>query len=191
MAITPGGRVGDASPLGTKPGPRQLDDYVREVAHALMRDHGYSKSHAIAAAKNALKRWRRGGGGVRPQVRAGAAAALARQEMLDKRRGARTANLAAPAAPAREVVDLAVVRAARAEQARRLAQSGDVDLAYLGFGRLTSQLASKGARDPAALAAWIGRRKYGKRKFGKLGAAVRKGGKSTVAAKKRRAARMS
>lgn len=87
LAITPGGRVGDASPLGTKPGPRQLDDYVRMVAHALMREHGFTRSHAIATAKNALKRWRRGGGHVRPQVRAGAAAHLVNQERLDKSRG--------------------------------------------------------------------------------------------------------
>jgi hypothetical protein len=81
LAITPGGRVGDASPLG-KSGKRRLDDYVREVAHALMRK-GYPKSHAIAVAKNSLKRWARGGGHVRPQVRAGAAAHLAVQKGLD------------------------------------------------------------------------------------------------------------
>lgn len=86
QAITPGGRVGDASPLGTH-GPRRLDDYVREVAHALMRKHGWSRSHAIAVAKNSLKRWRRGGGHVRPQVRAGAAAHLVIQKALDARGG--------------------------------------------------------------------------------------------------------
>lgn len=95
LAITPGGRVGDASPLGTK-GPRRLDDYVRIVAHALIRK-GFSKSHAIATAKNSLKRWRRGGGHVRPQVQAGASAHLGIQEALDKRRGGRTANLSVPA----------------------------------------------------------------------------------------------
>ena len=87
MAITPGGRVGDASPLGHKGGPRQLDDYVREVAHALMREHGFSESHAIATAKNALKKWSVGRGRVRPQVQAGAAAALIRQKLLDATRG--------------------------------------------------------------------------------------------------------
>lgn len=96
--ITPGGREGDASPLG-KSGKRELTDYVRMVAHALMRDHGFSRSHAIATAKNSLKKWRRGGGHVRPQVRAGAAAALADQERLDKSRGGgRGLNLAAPTA---------------------------------------------------------------------------------------------
>ena len=36
------------------------------------------------------------------------------------------------------------------------------------FSALTQQLASKGAKDPKALAAYIGRKKYGKKKFGKL-----------------------
>lgn len=38
------------------------------------------------------------------------------------------------------------------------------------FSALTQQLAAKGARDPKALAAYIGRKKYGKKKFGKLSA---------------------
>ena len=33
------------------------------------------------------------------------------------------------------------------------------------FKKLSRELESKGAEDPAALAAWIGRRKYGKKKF--------------------------
>lgn len=89
MAITPGGRVGDASPLGHKGGPRQLDDYVREVAHALMREHGFEEGHAIATAKNSIARWAEGRGHVRPQVSAGAAAAIIRQKLLDATRRAR------------------------------------------------------------------------------------------------------
>lgn len=81
LAITPGGRVGDASPLGTH-GPRRLTDYEREIAHALVRKRGFSKSHAIATAKNATKKWARGGGKVRPQVRAGAAKSLAESAAL-------------------------------------------------------------------------------------------------------------
>lgn len=38
------------------------------------------------------------------------------------------------------------------------------------FDRLTRQLAQRGdVRDPRALAAWIGRRKYGKKKFFEMG----------------------
>lgn len=83
MAITPGGRVGDSTPLGKKPGPRQLTDYTREIAHALMRKYGWDESHAIAVARNAQKKWRRGGGKVRPQVRAGATKSLGEQAVLD------------------------------------------------------------------------------------------------------------
>lgn len=48
----------------------------------------------------------------------------------------------------------------------------------LGSGRrfkaLKRKLAKKGARNPAALAAWIGRKKYGKKKMAKLSAKGRK-----------------
>jgi hypothetical protein len=35
----------------------------------------------------------------------------------------------------------------------------------MGFEKLTRSLAAKGAENPKALAAWIGRKKYGKKKF--------------------------
>jgi hypothetical protein len=38
------------------------------------------------------------------------------------------------------------------------------------FSALTQQLAAKGARDPKALAAVIGRKKFGKKKFQSLAA---------------------
>lgn len=41
------------------------------------------------------------------------------------------------------------------------------------FKRLAGTLEKKGATDPAALAAWIGRRKYGAKKFAKLAARAR------------------
>lgn len=40
-------------------------------------------------------------------------------------------------------------------------------MAYEGFKKLKGQLASKGAKNPGALAAYIGRKKYGKNKFEK------------------------
>jgi hypothetical protein len=46
---------------------------------------------------------------------------------------------------------------------------------YMGFGKLTSALKKKGADNPAALAAWIGREKYGKKAFSKASARGRKG----------------
>lgn len=50
--------------------------------------------------------------------------------------------------------------------------------AKLGTGKrfkgLVSKLKKKGVRSPKALAAWIGRKKYGKKRFAKLSAAGRK-----------------
>lgn len=45
---------------------------------------------------------------------------------------------------------------------------------YLGFKKVVKSLAAKGAKDPKALAAWIGRKKYGKEKFQKAAAASKK-----------------
>jgi hypothetical protein len=42
------------------------------------------------------------------------------------------------------------------------------------FKALKNKLAAKGAINPAALAAWIGRKKYGKTKFQKLAARGKK-----------------
>jgi len=42
------------------------------------------------------------------------------------------------------------------------------------FTALKRKLARRGVKNPGALAAWIGRRKYGKRRFQKLAAAGRK-----------------
>lgn len=38
------------------------------------------------------------------------------------------------------------------------------------FRQLSAKLAAKGARDPDALAAWIGRKKHGKKRFQQLAA---------------------
>lgn len=42
------------------------------------------------------------------------------------------------------------------------------------FKALTSELAAKGARTPKALAAWIGRKKYGSKRFSQLSARGRR-----------------
>lgn len=43
------------------------------------------------------------------------------------------------------------------------------------FSNLTKKLSKKGAKNPKALAAWIGREKYGKKRMSKLSAKGRKG----------------
>lgn len=81
LAITPGGRVGDASPLGK--GKRKLSDYEREVAHALMRK-GHSKREAIQIARGVIDRaaatGRWGKGKAKANVRAGAVASIAQRK---------------------------------------------------------------------------------------------------------------
>ena len=42
------------------------------------------------------------------------------------------------------------------------------------FKSLTKKLSKKGAKNPKALAAWIGRKKYGKKKMAKLSTAGKK-----------------
>lgn len=62
-------------------------------------------------------------------------------------------------------------------QASRLAKVGT----GARFRKLSASLAAKGAHDPDALAAWIGRRKYGKEAFHKLASAARGGGSASRA----------
>ena len=51
-------------------------------------------------------------------------------------------------------------------------------MAYIGFKKLESKIASRGGtRDPGAVAASIGRRKYGAKKFQRAAAQERKLGK--------------
>lgn len=80
--ITPGGRVGDATPLGT--GKRKLSDYEREVAHALMRKGVLPKSRAIAMARGiidkAAKTGRWGHGKAKPNIIAGSVASVAQRK---------------------------------------------------------------------------------------------------------------
>ena len=85
LALTPGGRVGDASPLA-KPGykgKRKLSDYEREVAHALMRK-GKSKREAIKMARGIINhaaatgRWSKGK--AKASVVAGAQASIAQRK---------------------------------------------------------------------------------------------------------------
>ena len=45
---------------------------------------------------------------------------------------------------------------------------------YMGFKKLVAALKRKGVDDPKALAAWIGRRKYGKERFQQMAAAGRR-----------------
>lgn len=47
-------------------------------------------------------------------------------------------------------------------------------MAYMGFKKLESKLSKQGVRDPGAVAASIGRKKYGTEKFNKAAAEHKK-----------------
>jgi hypothetical protein len=84
LAVSPGGRPADASPIGT-PGGRKnwvdqaggLPRYIRMIAHALIRK-GMTPSHAIATAVNRVRKL--AAGSTNPKVKAAAAAAVAEWE---------------------------------------------------------------------------------------------------------------
>lgn len=50
-------------------------------------------------------------------------------------------------------------------------------MAYMGFDKLKDRLSRKGVNDPGAVAATIGREKYGKRKFQRAASQGRKMGR--------------
>lgn len=55
--------------------------------------------------------------------------------------------------------------------------SDSLEKAYMGFEKVKAAAAKGGAKDPAAVAATVGRKKYGKEKFAKLIAGGKPGGK--------------
>lgn len=112
MAVSPGGRPADASPLGQGKGPRRLDDYVRMVAHALMRKNpSWTEGHAIAVARNSIKRFL--AKSKNPAVKAGAAASISNQAALDARH-----SLTTPLA-FKEIIDMAVLTTAKRKRLKR------------------------------------------------------------------------
>jgi hypothetical protein len=88
LAVTPGGRIGDASPLGKPGSKRKLSDYEREVAHALMRKRGIPKERAIPMARGIINNWAHGHGGkVSGAVRAGSLASIAQRKSFTSEQG--------------------------------------------------------------------------------------------------------
>lgn len=78
-------------------------------------------------------------------------------------------KLKAKGVPARTAAKMAL-RASRKSTSLSNPTEIETDLAYVGFGKLAAKLKAEGASDPDALAASIGRRKYGAKKFAKAAA---------------------
>jgi hypothetical protein len=143
--ITPGGRIGDPSPVGT-PGGKQnwvdkvggLPTYIRMVAHALIRQ-GKSESHAIAIAVATMKRWAAGAGNVSAKVQAAAAAALAEWEA--KRGGAHVSK------NHNEVVELLKAEVSPIGREMLAQIKKDFKFGRVPVGDITSEHVSRAARD--------------------------------------------
>jgi phage head maturation protease len=186
-------------PLGKPGGPglfhhkgMQLPAFIQHIARDLMTERGMPESEAIATAIAQCKRWAAGGQDVKPETRAKAAAAIAEWERL---RARAHATRSTPMSSGYDedgldgswddldgLPDLAGLGVADFEAAAGPADGGVSRSAKLGTGArfkaLKAKLAAKGASDPGALAAYIGRKRYGKAKFTAMAAKARshKGG---------------
>jgi HK97 family phage prohead protease len=171
---------------------RQLPAFVQHVANDLMESRGMPESEAIATAVAMCKKWAAGGKDVKPETRAKAAAAVAEWERLKAQaRATRSAPMSngggydedgldaswdgdhsdLPSLTGLDVGDFEAVDQAEGDSsASRAAKPGT----GARFAKLKAALAAKGASDPGALAAYIGRKKYGKARFKQLANAARK-----------------
>jgi HK97 family phage prohead protease len=177
----------------------QLPAYIQSVAQHLRAAHG--ESRAIEMAVGIVKNWAAGhdghGNRVHPDVQVAASKAVAEWEALKtKASKARRSQVAGtPEYDAdgldaswdgdhSDLPDLSGLQVHHFEAAEKQmgmgggAQASRASAAPLGSGgrfkKLSASLAAKGAHDPGALAAWIGRKKYGRTAFKKLSAAARK-----------------
>lgn len=198
--ISPGGRPINDAPLSTSKTDNWvarnggLPPYVRGVARGIARKHGGKvTSSDIAEAKSRMEVW--AATSKNPKVKAAATLALAQWAKLRAKNAAhdlsRTVDMAGnlsnfggkQATPfGKGGKRLAKMKRKAKGHLKGVEPKGNetslayeevgplIDLSYEGFAKLSSQLKSKGATNPGALAAWIGRRKYGKKKFGKAAA---------------------
>ena len=170
---------------------RQLPAYIQHIANDLIQERGLPESVAIATAISQVKKWAAGGENVKPDTRAKAAAALAEWERL------KASAHATRSAPMSEYdadgldsswdgeFDLPDLTGLGVADFEAIDGSGSAEgvsraMPKLGSGArfkaLKSKLSSKGASDPGALAAYIGRKKFGRAKFTSLASKARKGG---------------
>jgi phage head maturation protease len=182
-------------PLG-KPGGqglwhtgKQLPAYIQHIARDLMDSRGMTESVAIATAISQCKKWAAGGADVHPDTRAKAAAAIAEWERLKasahaKRSEAMTSGYDDDGLDSSwdgdyDLPDLTGLSVADFEDGtpdQGVSRAAPKLGSGARFKALKAKLAAKGIRDPGALAAHIGRKKYGRKKFTALAAKARKGG---------------
>lgn len=175
----------------------QLPAYMQHIANDLIEKRGIPESQAAHMAVGLCQKWKEGGGDVTAETQAKAAEAWAEWERLKASTHGAKASRSMDVterptydadgldqswdSPAPDLPDLTGLTVADFDSAA----GGDgsdataVRAAKLGgggrFKKLKSDLAAKGASDPGALAAYIGRKKFGKSKFAKLAGSARKG----------------
>ena len=153
------------------------------------------ESEAIATAISLCKKWAAGGKDVKPDTRAKAAAAVAEWERLKAgAKATRSVSVSSsgydadgldgswddpsglPDLTGLDPGDFGGEHASPGgDHPNQPASRAAMALGKGGrFAKLKAELASKGAKDPGALAAHIGRNKWGKGKFAALAAAARK-----------------
>lgn len=184
-------------PLGKPGGPglfhhkgMQLPAFIQHIAQDLIRERAMPESEAIATAISQCKKWAAGGKNVHPDTRAKAAAAIAEWERLKATAHAKRSTPVSsgydedgldgswddpgglPDLAGLDVADFEALDGGPGPAASRAAKLGS----GARFKALQASLAAKGAHDPGALAAYIGRKKLGKGKFTALAAKARKGG---------------
>jgi hypothetical protein len=183
-------------PMGKPGGPglfhmkgAQLPAYIQHIRNDLIQSRGMPESQATQMAIGICQRWCRGGGDVQADTRAKACAAIAEWERLKARAHATRSEPVSehdadgldaswdnlddlPDLTGLDVEDLEAVTGEEVER-------GELErAAKLGTGArfqaLKGKLAAKGASNPGALAAFIGRKKFGKQRFTKLASTARK-----------------
>jgi hypothetical protein len=163
---------------------RHLDAAINAFAPLHLIRHGIHDDEGHRAAKSFMQRAHRG------RLLAADAEQIsgANRELMHNRREAamqQAAQKAAagqpPGASAAPAAPAAVVPAAPVPAAKQLGWddiAGAVELATFAgakpgsgknFAKLSASLAKRGARNPGALAAYIGRKKYGRKRFARLG----------------------
>ena len=83
-----------------------------------------------------------------------------------------------PAAPAQKIYESVEAQGSMLEGVSKVEQQ--LAEKYMGFKKTAAAVAKSGADNPEALAAWIGRKKYGKKKFQKAAAAGKKLGEGAT-----------
>lgn len=196
-------------PLGRPGGPglwkvggMQLPPYIQHVRDALMKS-GHPESEATQMATGIVRDWANGHDGHGHPVSAPVVAqAKAQMAVYDKDRAKAKATRSTAMATNgtydadgldeswdgdhSDLPDLTGLGVQHFDSAAGDGEGGAVQRAApkLGgggrFQNLKASLAAKGATNPGALAAWIGRKKFGKEKFTKLAATARKAAPSAA-----------